>query len=153
MLLFLILFFYEKNQCQSTDPLRNQAGRAEPAAPLSTQRLSGEGQPCWVFRTEWGQACAAPSPSHKRVHLTLECTTHPSCQEGPLSVAPASCCCPVPQPLQVPQPHQNRWPVGLEGRVTVSHWGQMQKPQESVIEGVFFFLIANIRPMYFPRYL
>lgn len=34
MLLFLILFFYEKNQCQSTDPLRNQAGRAEPAAPL-----------------------------------------------------------------------------------------------------------------------
>lgn len=33
MLLFLILFFYEKNQCQFTDPLRNQAGRAEPASP------------------------------------------------------------------------------------------------------------------------
>lgn len=26
------------------------------------------------------------------------------------------------------------------GRVTVSHWGQMQKPQGSVMEGVFFSL-------------
>lgn len=41
MLLFLILFFYEKNQCQSTDPLRNPAGRAQPAAPISPLGLRG----------------------------------------------------------------------------------------------------------------
>ncbi|XP_048198242.1 uncharacterized protein LOC125348759 isoform X1 [Perognathus longimembris pacificus] len=43
MLLFLVLFFYEKNQCQSTDPSRAPAGRAQPAAPVP--RLRGEGSP------------------------------------------------------------------------------------------------------------
>lgn len=66
MLLFLILFFYEKNQCQSTDPLRNPAGRAQPAAPLP--RLRGS-----VVGATLGQA-SGPSPPKGSPHLNVQPT-------------------------------------------------------------------------------
>lgn len=79
MLLFLILFFYEKNQCQSTDPPRHQAGRAEPAAPLPDSEAQWRGAALPSLQDGAGPGLWSPSaPSHQRVHLTLECTTHPA---------------------------------------------------------------------------
>lgn len=62
MLLFLILFFYEKNQCQSTDPLRNQAGRAEPAAPLPDSEAQWRGAALRVCRMGQGWASGPLGP-------------------------------------------------------------------------------------------
>ena len=49
--LIVILFFYEKNQCQSTDPLRNQAGQARPAAPLPNSEPQWQGAA--LFQVTW----------------------------------------------------------------------------------------------------
>lgn len=44
--------------------------------------------------------------------------------------------------------------MGLEGRmVTVSHWGQTQRNLKDLSWKASFFLVANIRPVYFPQYL
>lgn len=76
MLLFLILFFYKKKKkkCQSTDPRRNPAGRAQPAAPPGP-RPSG------------GHEGSTPPPKGR---LTLECT--PTVRL-PTGLRPRLCCC------------------------------------------------------------
>lgn len=141
MLLFLILFFYKKNQCQSTDPLRHQAGRAEPAALFP--QLGGSVTRGGPARSS-GQGGVRPGqphgPSRKWVHLTLECTTHPSCREGP----PTGPCllllsCPsAPLGSTLPPiPLRARTGGWWEGHLS-ANGGQTQKPQGTVMEGVLF---------------
>ena len=162
MLLFLILFFYEKNQCQSIDPLRNQAGRAEPAAPLPSSEAQWRGVALPSLQDGVGPGLWSPgspsAPSHQRVHLTLECTTHPAIGKAlrpqPLPLAAVLSLSPCrPHPHLHPELERVAWGpwAWREGSASAA-WGR-RRNLKGLSWKASFFLVANIRPVYPLQYL
>lgn len=115
MLLFFNFIFLQKEPVSIHRPSEKPGRPGRASIPSPTQRLVVRGGPAGSSG-QGGAGTAQPhSPSHKRVHLTLECTTHPGCREGPPSLAHASCCCPVPKSLRVPHPQEELEQAGLDG--------------------------------------
>lgn len=162
MLLFLILFFYEKNQCQSTDPLRNQADRAEPAAPLPSSESQWRGAALPSLQDGVGPGLRSPgSPSalsHQRVHLTLECTTQPAVGKAlrpqPLPLAAVLSLSPCrPRRHLHPELEWVAWGpwAWREGSASAA-WGR-RRNLKGLSWKASFFLVANVRPVYPLQYL
>lgn len=138
MLLFLILFFYKKNQCQSTDPLKKSGRPGRASSPCPQLRGSVVRGALPGLQDKVGPGLCSP-----QAPLTKGFTSHLNVQPTPavgkaLRPAPASCCCPVPEPVWVPLPRARiggLW--AWRGGGSLSATGaDTEKPQGHVMEGV-----------------